>query len=69
MGTRNLVIPPAVQGTNTIFNPYQITYDYMACREINNGKLSFKTKNSKLFQIKINSHVLGRHHTKKQIVL
>lgn len=67
LGTKNLLIPPETLGTNTIFNPYQNTYDYLQCNQINNGKLSYKTQNSKLFQIRINSHVLGRHHTKKQV--
>jgi hypothetical protein len=65
-GTRNILIPPENLGTNTIFNPYQSSYDFMTCNQINNGKLSFKTQNSKLIQVRINSHVFGRHHTKRQ---
>ena len=66
--TKGILIPPKNLGTNIIFNPYQTSFDYMHCRKINNGKLSFRTDNTRLFQIKINSHVFGRHHTKIQKV-
>ena len=67
-GTQEIIIPPKKCGTHYLFNPTQLTQNYLNCDYINDGLLEFAPKNYYVFHLKLFSTIFGKSPRKSKLV-
>ena len=60
VGTQEVLIEPSITGTDKIFNPPQINYEYLECTNVNNGLLDFTPSKTRKFSVPLFSYLFGR---------